>query len=162
MQVMCLGNFYDLYKDNYQALGISTNLDFNKLHEYFKQKIKYFDLFLKTENIIFPKDLHEFTAFIEKVKSRLFNRRFGSVTDENENEFFNKYPEINDFLEDNLSELKLHPDNNQVPSVFSLFSIKELEDKETRARNAAICFCDAMPDLILFEDIYAMFKYAAK
>ena len=61
---MCLGTFFEDYKDNYDVLRISTDLDFDKLHEYFTKKIKYFDLFLKTENITFPKNLNELTSFV--------------------------------------------------------------------------------------------------
>jgi len=37
--VMCLGTFFEDYKDNYDVLRISTDLDFDKLHEYFTKKI---------------------------------------------------------------------------------------------------------------------------
>lgn len=162
MRVMSLGYFYDNYKDNYQALGILTKLDFKKLHEYLNQKIRYFDLFLKTENISFPKNLKEFSEMLEKISFRQHNRRFGSVTKEKTSDFFEKYPQINEFFEENLAELKNNPEHNHVPSVFRNFSIENLEDHDVRARNAAICFCDAMPDLIMYEDIYALFDYATK
>jgi hypothetical protein len=158
--VMCLGTFFEDYKDNYDVLGISTDLDFDKLHEYFTKKIKYFDLFLKTENITFPKNLNEFTSFVEKIRFREFNYRFAQPSKENVYDFFAKYPEINDFFEDNLTELKLHPEKNRVHPSFKQLSMETLEDQDLRPRNASYCFCDAMPDIILYEDIYEMFRYA--
>ena len=162
MRVLALGNFYDSYHSNYDVLGISTDLDFEKLHEYFRQKVKYIDVFLRSEGISFPKNLNEFTLFLEKVSYRQHNRRFGSVTKESSIEFFEKYPEINEFFEENLVQIKKDPEHNRVPSIFRNFSIKNLEDMDVRPRNAAICFCDALPDIIMYEDIYAAFSYAKK
>ena len=73
MRVLALGNFYDSYHSNYDLLGISTDLDFDKLHEYFRQKVKYIDVFLRSEGISFPKNLNEFTFFLEKVSFRQHN-----------------------------------------------------------------------------------------
>ena len=41
-------------------------------------------------------------------------------------------------------------------------SIESPEDKEMSAGSAAICFCDAMPDIILNENIYELFPVQKK
>ncbi len=160
MHVICLANFYREYNFNYEVAELSREVDFEKVHQYFRDKIPYFDLYLRCEDMEFPKTIEELNKFIEFLFYRFMHPVFNQIDSESFAGFYGRFPEIKAFYDENLNLINADPKTNEVPVIFKHYSLAALNDPELIDKNASVTFMAAMPEMIQTLDIVDMFRYA--
>ena len=156
------------YQSDFEFYGFKgLKLDFDKVWEFFHQKIEYFDTFVKADNIKKPENMQELTNLINYLAvcdTKLVDKLHCKVC----TELYNKYPDIGNYfkriMDGDLHHLIRLNDRNHFiyPHILQYQSYDDFYNTRSNDfRNACYTFFDDIKKKFEIINLYELIDFAS-
>jgi len=151
------------YHGNLRLFGIKSRyfkLDAQKAKQWFLEHEPLFALFLKTEELSFPKNLPQLLALLHLIVYRGIHERFVNEKPAVLRDYLKRYPLVLEYYLNLAQQKRLHPYLKDYPEILERTEAHNLKKDEWVVRLAPRIFTFDLARKMMAQDLFSLIDYA--